>query len=686
MKKQLQTKTQKSQKKQNKTKQLLVSPLVNSIWPYIIVSAFAFLLYANSIPNEYAFDDSIVITENNFIKQGIKSIPDIMTTDFLTGMWGRQMKMYDGGRYRPLSLVTFAIEYEFFGKNPHISHFINALLYAFTAFLLYIVLQKLFAKHLWQFPKNFEWYVSLPFVITLLYIAHPLHTEAVANIKGRDEIMAFLGMLGAWWFAIKYIETEKARQLLYSALMLMFGMLSKESAITFLAVVPLSIFVFTDTDRRKLMWITGVLLVSSLIFLRIRGAVLGGLPDNDIPPTLLTDSFVGMSAVQRYATTFYTFLIYLKLLFFPHPLTYDYYPYYVPIKTFADWEVWASILLMIGLGIYSVVKLKAKSIFGFGVLFFWITFSVYSNLLFSIGVFMSERFVYAPSLGFIIALVGASVFIGEKILKTEKATKIIVAGFALMIIGFSVKTVSRNFAWKNSFTLFTTDVKVSGKKSFKSTAGAGELLLFKARKTKNATERNLYYDNAIKYFSVTLDVFPTYIYVIQYMGDAYLERHRDYKTALDYYAKVFQYRPDYTDTYKRIERFFKLSPINLIDADFRIAYWERIKKISPECAERFEVNASLGRLYGAYRNDLPLALTYLKKAEKINPNDVDLLTDLGVAYSLSKQFALASSSLEKATRLQPNNKQAWSNLSAVYNALGEKAKANKARQRAADIK
>jgi len=98
------------------------------------------------------------------------------------------------------------------------------------------------------------------------------------------------------------------------------------------------------------------------------------------------------------------------------------------------------------------------------------------------------------------------------------------------------------------------------------------------------------------------------------------------------------------------------------------------------------VNANLGRLYGPFKNNVPMALTYLKKAEKMRPNDVTILMDLGVGYSLSKQFALAAASLEKAVKLQPNNKQAWANLGAVYNAMGEKAKANQANSRAAAIK
>ncbi|MEN9445236.1 MAG: hypothetical protein RIS47_2127, partial [Bacteroidota bacterium] len=144
---------------------------------YLILILFATGLYLNTVPNKYAFDDSISVTENTFTKEGISGIGKILSTDYLMGMWGREMKMYAGGRYRPLSLVSLAIEYEFFGENPHVSHLVNALLYGLTAFLLFLVLSKLFVRHPWGIGKDNPWYLGLPFIITLLFIAHPLHTE-----------------------------------------------------------------------------------------------------------------------------------------------------------------------------------------------------------------------------------------------------------------------------------------------------------------------------------------------------------------------------------------------------------------------------------------------------------------------------------------------------------------------------
>jgi hypothetical protein len=144
----------------------------------------------------------MVITENKFTQQGIKGIGDIFKYERFRGYFGKQSGKLTGERYRPLSIVSFAIEKSLFGSNKAISHLINVLLYALTGLLLYRVL-------LFMFPgdkgnKARTWFFSIPFLATSFFLFHPLHVEVVANIKGRDEIFAFLGR---WVFFIPVLNT-----------------------------------------------------------------------------------------------------------------------------------------------------------------------------------------------------------------------------------------------------------------------------------------------------------------------------------------------------------------------------------------------------------------------------------------------------------------------------------------------
>ena len=171
---------------------------------YLILFVFAFVLYGNTIFHDYALDDCLMITDNHYTQSGIKGIKDILLFDTCKGYGDNMLNSTTGGRYRPLSLVTFALEKEFFGKNSHVEHFNNILLYAITGIFIFVVLSKLLKK----LPRP-NLFLSVPFITALLFLAHPLHTEVVANIKSRDEILALLFSLITLYLFINYLESSK---------------------------------------------------------------------------------------------------------------------------------------------------------------------------------------------------------------------------------------------------------------------------------------------------------------------------------------------------------------------------------------------------------------------------------------------------------------------------------------------
>jgi tetratricopeptide (TPR) repeat protein len=203
----------------------------NEIWHYLLfIVILAFALYGNTIQNGYSIDDDFVTTEKNqLVKKGIRGIPEIFATRYSEG----QGQTYG---YRPVVKISFAIEYELFGLNPHISHLINILLYALTGIFLFLLLKKILKKY----------NPLLPFIITILFIAHPIHTEVVASLKNRDEILSFLGSIIALYLFIKYTETNKIINIFLGVFFYIIALLSKLSTITFLAVIPLTIYYFTN--------------------------------------------------------------------------------------------------------------------------------------------------------------------------------------------------------------------------------------------------------------------------------------------------------------------------------------------------------------------------------------------------------------------------------------------------------
>lgn len=436
---------------------------LNGFWKayrHGVLSVFilACILYGYSITFGYVLDDEVVLSENKFVRKGLAGIRHILTTESFTGYWGTQMDMVEGARYRPLSLVTFAIEYHFLGLNPKASHLVNVLLYACTGIVLLKILSLLFPLH-----EGAKWYAGVPFAASLLYIAHPIHTEAVANIKGRDEILSFLLALAALLASRQFIHSGKKYLLPLSAFLFLLALLAKESAVTFLAVIPLTLWFFQKTGFRKLLLAFLPLLLTAIAYLFIRTEAIGYLLKSGREiANLMNNPFLGTTAEQKYATIFYTLGLYVKLLFYPHPLTHDYYPYHIPIINWNDARAIMPAVLYAALILYALIFLRKKTITSYCILYFIITLSIASNLAFNIGTFMNERFLYMPSLGFCVLVAH---WFTEKIpsmMKSDTCRKVLPLGLTVAAAAaFSAKTLLRVPDWKDYLTLDRAAVKVS---------------------------------------------------------------------------------------------------------------------------------------------------------------------------------------------------------------------------------
>jgi len=640
---------------------------------YILIFLFAFAFYGNTVFNDYALDDAIVITQNDYTLKGISGIKDIFSTELFTGFFKVKKDLVVGGRYRPLSLATFAIEVEIFGQNPYISHFINVCLFALIGLLLYEVLSKLLIKY----NVSNKWYYNLPLITTLLFLAHPIHTEVVANIKGRDELLSLIGVLISFYYSLKYLENKKPINLIYSFIGFFAGMFSKEIGVTFIVTMPLTIWFFTDYKIVKIVKSMLPIIISTVIYFIIRGAVLGDQTAKVIPE-LMNDSFLNMTLSQKFATIAYTMGIYIKLLFFPHPLTYDYYPYHIPITEWTQWQAFGSLILLLVLAIIAIKGLKNKSIISFGILFYAITLAPVSNILFPIGAFMNERFVFVASLGFCVILAW---FVTQKLshfIKKETSRANLIPAFLIIIFAlYGFKTVTRNANWKNDFTLFTTDVKVSVNGA-KSNCSAGGKLIEEGTRKGNEAVRNQYLIQAIKYLNHSLEIYPAYGDALLLLGNAWYEYDKNYDSTLIAYETLLRLNPNHNQAYTNIDIIFK----NLDSADYKIKVYKELYEIN---SERFETNYNLGNLFGRYKNDIPKAVYYLNRAVKISPDKAFAYKDLGVAYGFQAKYDSSIYFLKKATELDPKDSQAFINIGVSYMNLNKKEEAQKYFNRAKEI-
>lgn len=625
---------------------------------YALLLGVTFLLYGNTLKHDFVLDDAIAITDNSFVKNGLSGISDLLKNESMVGFYGTQKSLVSGGRYRPLSYVVFAIVYEFFGDNNVAFHFIAVLLYGLSIILLYQLLILLFKERLSNQNLNL-----FALICSLLYLIHPIHTEVVANIKGLDETMAFIGILGSWIFLLKYVDGKKVINLLLSTVIFFLALLSKETAITFLAVLPLSIYFFRSQFKKELTFSVISLIAISAVWYIIRGKIVGGFTIDSVADNLMNDPFLEASTSEKYATIFYTLWNYIQLLFFPHPLTFDYYPKHIPLVGFTNPVVILSIVSYVFLGIIAVAGLLKKNIYAFGIIIYIAALSISSNLIFSIGVFMNERFLFLPSLGFCIIIAYFLVVDGKKMIKSTQQYQQLFTMILLVIIGlFGLKTIDRNKDWKNNLTLATTDAETSINGA-KSQTMAGGMLLEEAKKTTSPKERKQLIDRSIMHLTRAVTIYPDYIDPKLLLGNAYWEATKKSEPALSYYYDILAINPTHNDANNNIQIVIN----QLSDPKEKIKQWERYLAYAPNAGN---IHLQMGNLYGQQLNDLPNAILSLQKALQLMPKNIDVIINLSTAYALSNRFNESIALLEQSIPSFPNKEQLLINLGLAYSEIG----------------
>ncbi|MFW5767162.1 MAG: glycosyltransferase family 39 protein [Bacteroidota bacterium] len=616
--------------------------------PWLILILVSFGLYLNTIPHEYALDDKMVIQNNAYTQQGISGIGKILSSDMMAGMFGDDASIVQGGRYRPLSMISFAIGQSLFDGNPHVMHFFNVLFYVLSVLLLYKILLRFFPP-----DENNHPLLSLAFLASLIYAAHPIHTEIVANIKGRDEIFAFLGAFAALWFAIRYAETKKPIHLLWIFLVFFLGLMSKEVAFTFLFVIPFSLWFFRIAKKREV-WI-GLLpvLAASALYLIVRVSVLGQLM-GESSQQLMNNPFLEADMGEKYATIFYTLGLYLKLLIIPHPLTWDYYPYHIELMNWGDWQVLLSLLIYIALGVLAVIGLKKRRLYAWAIWFYIATLSITSNLVINIGAFMSERFMFIPSLAFSVMLAFALL----KLLKLKNGKQVLTGVLLVIMALYSVKVISRNTVWKDSFTLFQHDVKISENSAKGNSSYASEL--YARAENKKPEMRDSMMREAIPYFKKALEIHPSYIEPMVRMANIRYIVFGDVEGMMDYYIRVLKIAPENTDAWGNI---YGVLTQNVDRPVYEINIWKQVTDINPNHPEAWK---AMGDLYLNKRYKPDSAIMMLEKAENLAPNDPEVLRLSGFAWGTKNRPVKARRYFERLLKVKPRDAQALKFIGISY--------------------
>lgn len=568
----------------------------------------SFILYFQSISYGYVLDDKLVYTENSYVKEGMEGLRKILTTESFQGYFGEQMNLVQGARYRPLSLVTFNLEHQVAGLSPALSHFLNILFYGLTAFICLITLRRLFQEK----TTGKKMLLSISFLTSMIFLFHPIHVEAVANVKGRDEILSLALSMMTLWAGLKYTDTKKLLWLAMVPIYYLLAMLAKENTITFWAIIPVAILIFRKNAKGTAAKVLIALTLSTLAYLVFRnniiGYLLGGEPSND----LMNNSFVGMTGIQKYATIFYTLLVYLKLNIFPHPLTHDYYPYHIPVMDFSDWQVWVSIIIHLALVIYLVLNFKKRKKLSFGIFFYIAAMSIVSNLVISIGTFMNERFAFAASLGICLIMVYTIKDIAKRV--GGKWEQIFGLIMGLILLFYGIKTMSRVPAWESELTLNQAAIKVS-KNSARANSFMATALFNRYKEITDTAEKKRLLAEAEPYALKATKIHPTY--------------YNGYLMRCGIAAENYKYDRNLEKLLAEFKAIMMVRP----DVEFIRTYLDYLNsRADSSKLMAFYKDAFIGGLLEQQRN-YSWAIQYLKLATSLDPNDPDIKDAIRRAYS-----------------------------------------------------
>lgn len=286
--------------------------------------------------------------------------------------------------------------------------------------------------------------------------------------------------------------------------------------------------------------IFSALLLPVLIFLLIRGSILGWNPVEGISGELMNNPFlkftngkyVAMNLGERIGTISYTLVRY-RFAIHSSPSYFGLLSkaYRHAYHEFTDIYFWI-------FGIYFIYYCRNHSIeeesnHKFFDLFVFDSFVYCINLVFSVGTLMGERFLFMSSLGFCILL-------AYVLLKYLNKTQVLWFSSIILFL-YSVKTIARNMDWKDDRTIIFTDVKTSSN-SAKINNAAGAVLLEDVMKDRESKASQVSLERAIKYLKKALEIHPKYFDANRLLGNAYFFK-KEYSQAIAYYTEVLKYLP-----------------------------------------------------------------------------------------------------------------------------------------------
>jgi Tfp pilus assembly protein PilF len=608
------------------------------------IFVLAFLQYANTFRHDYAWDDKLVITANPYTIRGVAAIPEIFAA---------RVSVPYKNEYRPVPQAMFALEYEASGGNPHVGHVFNVLWYAATCVVVYWFVQ--FALACGD--------VLFPFCVALLFAVHPLHVEVVANIKSRDEILSLFFGLSAVMLAVKAIEQWNGKFLLGTVPLFVLALLSKSDAVTLLPVIALVAWYRAPEWRmsRKLALAGGVIALCTtplVLLIRYSQNTVSPKASAQLSSTVLNNIFLWSKHPHQITPTSIVIIgRYLRLFLYPHPLIQLYGYDQIPLNRWSDAPVLILVIVFGAMVWWGFKHWREKPTPMFGVIFFAVTYSVYSNFLFLAPDTMADRYLFMPSLGLAIALVWSLFRLASIDLRRapQNGARVrwVGAGFLLLLCAYSARTFVANRDWENDSTLIFNRIR------YMTNNAAAEAIdgFMLNRASAEAPSAELAREDkieAMKAFTRAIEIYPEFYGAWISVGKIFAQQGMNDKAELAF-LRAQRLEPLSSDGY------LCLGILHLAQRDENIAtmYLEKAVLLDPQEEEAYVM---LGRTYleaDKIENLGSMAMT----ATKWFPQNLELRALLATYYFRKQDYKQAINLARSVLSRDPQNFLAMAILS-----------------------
>jgi tetratricopeptide (TPR) repeat protein len=417
------------------------------------IGLLAFLLYLPTIGYDFTFDDGVIVERNPAVQE-----------------WGHWKLIFNSdywpaarsALYRPLTILSFAVERLLHGSSPVGFHLVNVILHSLVSVLVLMIAAELTGP---------GWAAVLAAV---LFAVHPIHTEVVSGVVGRAELLSSLLALWAFWLFLRRLRGGKAPPRTLAGMLLLFflALCAKENVI----VLPALLLVWElsqcsqqtklaglrECVRKPAFWGS---LVAAALFVLLRTAVLGGLGASLNPNPPFVENPLSREPVSlRVLNATISQAHGLWLHVFPHPLLADY-----SYRTLAMHTNWlapgflsASALVLLVLALW---LLRSEAAGNLAVASSWYILAILptSNIPIVLGTVFGERHYYFPSVGFCLfaaALwkMAASRERQDWTLPKAISRRIVMGATGAVLLAFCIVTWMRNPAWENNLALFADTV------------------------------------------------------------------------------------------------------------------------------------------------------------------------------------------------------------------------------------